>query len=196
MRSNFFKTTGILLLAGLLMPAGMLLASVTHENPTATSSTTHWYDAEQASNLFNQMNTLALKVRREVGRLQVQGYQLGWRAQSARLEGAKSDINAIANDLEQLNEMKTKLEPWQRNLLDKVTPNLHEMVYQADAAINRLSAHENRTYLAFTQYPQNIDQIYKSANEMANTISTVSQYARAEQKMEALNKLSGTKAGS
>lgn len=196
MRSNFFKTTEILLLVGLLMPAGMLLASETHEAPAVTSSTANWYHARQASSLFNQMNTLALKVRREVGRLQVQGYQLGWRAQSARLEGAKSDINAIANDLEQLNEMKTKLEPWQRNLLDKVTPNLHEMVYQADAAINRLSAHENRTYLALTQYPQNIDQIYKSANKMANTIGTVTQYARAEQKMAALNKLNDTKAGS
>lgn len=196
MRLNFFRTIGLLLVAGLLMPAGMLLASETQGVPAVTSSTTNWYNVEQASNLFKQMNALALKARREVGRLQVQGYEMDWRAQASRLEGAKTDINTIANDLMQLNEMKNKLEPWQKSLLNKVTPNLHEMVYQMDAALGRINAHQNRTYLSMTQYPQNINQIYKNANQMSNTIGTVTQYAQAEQKMAALDKMHSTKAGS
>ncbi len=196
MRLNFFKTTGLLLLAGLLMPAGMLLANDTYIAPAVTSSTANWYNVEQASNLFNQMNTLALKVRKEVARLQVQGYQLGWRDQSARLARAKSDINTIGNDLLQLNEMKNALEPWQQSLLNKITPNLHEMVYQTDQALNRLSRHENRIDLTMTQYPQNINQIYKNANQMSDTIGTVTQYAHAEQKMAALNTMGRAKASS
>jgi hypothetical protein len=196
MRLNFFKTTGLFLLAGLLMPVGMLLANEPYEAPAVTSSTANWYNVEQASNLFDQMNTLALKARKEVARLQVQGFQMDWRDQSARLAGAKTAINTIGEDMLQLSEMRNKIEPWQQSLLSKITPNLHEMVYQTDAAINRLGTHENRTFLAMTQYPKNINQIYKNANQMSDTIGTVTQYAHAEQKMAALNKLDGMKAGS
>lgn len=196
MRLNSFKTTGLLLLSGLLMPAGVLLARDTYRAPAATSSTANWYNVEQASNLFNHMNSLALKVRKQVARLQVQGYQLDWRAQSARLTVAKNDINTMGQDLMQLNGMKTKLEPWQRSLVHKIMPNQHEMVYQANAAIQKLNTHEDRTYLAMTQYPQNIHQIYRNANQMSNMIGTVTHSAHAEQRMSALNRMSGTNAGS
>ena len=187
MRLNFFKTTGLLLLAGLLMPAGMLLATENHQPPAVTSSTANWYDVEQASNLFDRMNTLALKVRKEVARLQVQGNDLSWREHSARLARAKNDINTIGNDLEQLNEMKGRLEPWQQSLIDKITPDVHTMVHQTDEALRTLDARESRTYLALSQYPQNINLIYKNANEMAGTIGTVTQYAHAEEKMAELD---------
>lgn len=178
------------------MPAGMLLAKDSYQPAAVTSSTANWYDVEQASNLFNRMNTLALKVRKEVARLQAQGYELDWRVHAARLARAKNHINAIGDDLQQLNEMKTRLEPWQQSLINKITPRIHAMVYQTDDALDTLKAHENRHYLALSQYPQNINVIYTNANQMASTINTVTQYAHAEQKMEALNKMNGTEAGS
>ena len=196
MRLNLSKATGLLVLAGLLMPAGMLLASETPAAPAVTSSSANWYNVEEASNLFNEMNNLALRVRREVGRLQVQGYQLGWREQSSRLAGAKYDVDTLGSDLMRLSEMKGRLEPWQQSLLTRVTPQVHEMVYQMDAAINRLNKYESRDHLALTQYPQNINQIYRNANQMADTIGTVTQYAHAEEKMAALKKMDGSKAGS
>jgi hypothetical protein len=196
MRLNFYKTTGSLILAGLLMPAGILLAKEGSQPPAVTSSTANWYDVERASNLFNQMNTLALKVRREVGRLQAQGIQLGWSEHAAGLARAKANINTIGDDLMQLSGMKSRLEPWQQSLLNKVTPDVHEMVYQTDEALNTLETHKDRTVLALTQYPQNIDQIYDSANQMTGIIRTTTQYAHAEEKMVALNKLNGTESGS
>ncbi len=191
MRLNFFKTTGLLLLACLLMPVGMLLASDTYETPAVASSTANWYNVEQASDLFNQMNTLALQVRKEVGRLQAQGYELNWREHSARLARAKNHINAIGDDLAQLKGMKSRLEPWQQSLIERITPDVHAMVYQTDAALRTLKAHENRHYLALSQYPNNIDKIYRNSNQMANTIDTVTQYAHAEEKMAELNKMNG-----
>lgn len=196
MRLNICRTTGILLLSGILMPAGMLLAGDTNEAPAVTSSTANWYNVEQASKLFSQMNTLASKTRKEVARLQVQGYQLSWRDHAARLQTARNDINTMGQDLKELNGMKTGLEPWQQSLLDKITPDLHEMAYQTEAAIKRLDAHQDRTYLAMTQYPQNINQIYKNANQLTNTIGSVTQYAHAEQKMAALNRMNNTNTGS
>ena len=196
MRLNFVRTTGLILLAGVLMPAGMLLATETPEPPAVTSSTANWYSVEQASNLFDHMNTLALKVRKEVARLQVQGYELNWREHSARLARARNDINTIGENLVQLDEMASRLEPWQQSLIKKIAPDIHAMVYQTDAALNTLSNHEDRIALSVTQYPQNIDHIYRNANQMSDTISTVTQYAHAEQKMEALNRMNGTEDGS
>jgi two-component SAPR family response regulator len=92
--------------------------------------------------------------------------------------------------------MKTRLEPWQQSLLKKITPNLHAMVYQTDQALNTLSNHEDRIALTMTYYPQNINLIYKNANQMSDTIEAVTQYAHAEEKMAELNKMNGTKAGS
>lgn len=196
MRLNMIKTTGLLVLAGLLMPAGMLLGAETHQPAAVTSSSANWYDVEQASNKFNRINTLALKVRKDVGILQVEGNELNWQDQAARLARAKNQINTIGDNLEQLNQMKNKLLPWQQSLLNKITPSIHEMVYQTDAALNKLSAHENHTYLSLSQYPQNINQIYDHSNQVAQTINTVTQYARSEQKMAALKTLNSNKAGS
>lgn len=196
MRLNVFKTTGLILLVGVLMPVGMLMGSESHELPAVTSSTANWYNVEQASNLFNHMNTLALKVRKEVARLQVQGDQISWKAQSARLARARNDINTMGDDLEQLHQMNTRLEPWQQSLIQKITPRAYEMADQLDAAINTMNQYQSKDHLALTEYPQNINQIYRNANQISDTIGTVTQYAHAEQKMEALNKMNGTKAGS
>jgi hypothetical protein len=178
------------------MPAGMLLANESHQPAAVTSGTANLYKVEQASNLFDQMGTLALKVRRETARLQEQGIVLNWREHSARLARAGNDINTIGNDLEHLNAMRSGLEPWQKNLIREITPEIHEIVYQTDEAMNTLNAHENRFALAMTQYPQNIKLITKNANQMADTINTVTQYARVEKKMAALNHRAGTQSGS
>jgi DNA repair exonuclease SbcCD ATPase subunit len=196
MRRNLARTIESIVLVSLLMPVGMLLATETYQPPAVTSSTANWYDVEQASNLLNEMQTRALHVRKEVARLQVQEIELGWQAQAARLVRAKNDINTIGNDMVRLDQMRSKLEPWQQSLINKTTPALHEMVYQTDAAINRLNAHQSRTILSLTQYPKNINQIYRNATQMANTFQTVTQYAHAEEKMAELSKGNLTEAGS
>ena len=193
---NTLRTIGFMLFAGLIMPAGMLLANERYNTYPVTSSTANWYDVEQASSLFKSMNRLADKVTKEVGILQVEGSQLGWREHSARLGRAKNAINAIGEDLLELNRMKSRLEPWQQSLINKITPQVHEMVYQTEEALDRVRTDKNRNALALSQYPQNIDQIYNNASQMSGTINTVTQYAHAEQKMEALNNMNRTEPGS
>jgi hypothetical protein len=196
MRRNVIRTMESALLVALLMPAGMLLATERYQPPAVMSSTANWYDVEQASNLLNEMQAQALHVTKNVAPLQVQEIELDWQAQEAMLESAKHHINLVGNDLVRLDQMRSKLEPWQQSLINKITPAVHEMVYQTDAAINGLNAHQSRTYLALTQYPAYINQIYKNANQMANTIGTVKQYAHAEEKMAELSKGNRTAAGS
>ena len=192
MRRNLAITIGTFLLVGLIMPAGMLFGTETFRPSAVTSNSANWYYTEQASNLLNEMQTLAFKVRKEVARLQVQGDELGWQMQSDRLAEARSDVNVIGDDLVRLDHTKNMIEPWQKNLVHKVTPEIHEIVYQMDAAIYTLNAHESRTDLALTEYPQNINIIYKNANRMAGTIGTVTQYAQAEERLAELKPSTGS----
>ena len=192
MRRNLTKIMGLMVLVLLLMPAGMLFAKAINQPPAVTSSNANWYDVEEASNLLNQMQNLALKVRRSAARIQVQELQLGWQEQTYKLATVKSDIDTIGNDLVRLDHIKSELEPWQQSLLHKITPELHEMVYQTDDALNTIGARENRDVLALTQYPGNINVLYMNANQMADTIGTVTQYAHAEENMAALKHNIGT----
>jgi len=186
MRVNVVRTIESLLLVGLVMPAALLFGVTTNQQFDIKSNTANWYDTEEATTLLNQMQTLAGNARRQVARLQAQEDQLPWQAQSQRLERARYDVNQMGSDLVRLDQMKTRLEPWQQSLVHKVTPQVHEMVYQMDAAVAQINKHENKSVLAMTTYPQNINMIYKSANRMTDTIGTVNQYVQAEQKMAAL----------
>lgn len=199
MRRNVVRILESLLLVGLVMPAGMLLGVTINNNSPQfgiTSNNANWYDTEEATTLLNQMQKLALKTRKEVARLQVQEGELAWQDQGERIERAKNDVNKMGADLLQLNQMENKLEPWQKTLVQKVTPKVHEIVYQMDAIIVRLNKYHSRAHLAMTQYPQNLNQVYKSANRMADVIGTVKGYAQAEQKLAGLQHLSTAKASS
>lgn len=196
MRRNVARTIESVLIVALVIPAGMLLADTNYQPPMVTSSKANWYDVEQASNKLHQMKALSLKVRNEVARLQVQNLELDWSDQAARLASAKADVNKIGDVLAQLNQMKTRIEPWQQSLLEKVTPRVHEMVYNMDAALKALRANKNRYRLALSEYPQNINMIERNANQTAGTIGTVTQYAHAEQKMAALRHPATNKASS
>ena len=192
MRRNFLTTMGLALLVSVLMPAEMLIASQVNPMPAVTSSHANWYDVEKASNLLNLMQNRAFRVKRQTARLEVQEIELPWQAQAAKLARTKRDVDVIGRDLVRLDRVNGKLEPWQQSLLHKITPELHEMVYQTDAALNTIDAHRNRDYLALTQYPMNIKVIYNNANQMANTIGTVTQYPHAEEKMAELKLNTGS----
>lgn len=175
-----------LLIVGLFIPSGMLLATQTHEEAAAHRGHADWNDSAQASNIFNQMDTLSYKVRREVERLHVQGQQLDWQYQAQRLAATKLNVNEIGNDLARLDQDRSEIAPWQKTLVNKVTLPVHDMAYRLDAAINGLDTHKNRVVLLATKYPQDINAIYKNANQLADTIGRVTQSAPAEHKVGVL----------
>lgn len=186
MRPNVIRTIETLLFISLLMPVGMLFGATTGRQFGITSHAANWYDTGEAATLFNQMQGLASKVTEQIGPIQVQEEELSWPVQEQMLSSARADIDKMGSDLLRLGEMKNKLEPWQQSLIHKISPRVHELVYQADAAIAQLGKYHSKTRLATAQYPQNINMMFKNANDMAGTIGTVTQYARAEAKLAAL----------
>ncbi len=177
-----------------IMPASMLFG-VKSPYSSRNDEAANWVQAERAGHLLRQMRRLAFKTQKAVGPLQVGGMDLGWEGEAQQLTIARYDINAMGTDLLALNRMKNGLQPWQRRVLAKTTPEVHEMVYQMDQANREINANENSTALAMGQFPQNISMIDHQASRMASVIGTFTQYARAKQRLATLERRVSTRRG-
>lgn len=176
----------MLLIVLLVLPATAL--SAVQELPLSLPNMiiTNHADAQRASALFNNLQQTAQRVKREIGPIQVNEVQLGWESQGWALNRVRSDVNTMANDLMQLDAMKNKLEPWQERLLHRVTPCVHELVYQTDAAIKHLGSKQNAMALALTQYPENINIIASQTGRIIRSVHTFTQYQVEKSKLAGL----------
>jgi len=196
MRTNLMKMIGLALFMTLLMPVGMLFAKESTPTNSLTSNTANWYDVEEASNLLGRMQTHAINARNALGQNQVSETDLAWQIQALNLDNARSNVNRMGADLLQLDRISSKVEPWQQRLIYKVTPQVHEMAYQLEAAINTVNEYQSKDHLALTQYPQYVNQVCRNANQVSGTISNVTRSADTEEKVAALHELNTTKVGS
>lgn len=178
------------------MPAGMLFAKESAPASSLISRTANWYDVEEASNLLNRMQTRATNTSNALGQNEVAETDLAWQIQALNLDRARSNVNKMGADLQKLDKISSRVQPWQQRLIQKVTPQAHQMANQLDAAIDTMNRYQSKDHLALTQYPQNIAQVCRSANQMSNTIGTVTQNVRPEQKIAALHSMNSANIGS
>ncbi|MCL5005294.1 MAG: hypothetical protein M1404_02070 [Acidobacteria bacterium] len=196
MHTKSFRVLGYLLAFALISPVGLLFSIETPQPMALTSPTANLADTQQATAIFNKIQDLSLKVRREVGPLVVEGGELSWEINAWRLARIKSQVNKMSSGLTRLSQMKAELDPWQQQLLSKMVPNVHELIYQTQAAITTLSSHQNRSALALTDYPGYINAIYHNANQVVDNVGTFTQYVHAAQKMAELRRHVSKKASS
>lgn len=195
MRKSIVRVFGTLLAIGLFSPVGLLFSMGTQQPLNLTSSAANWADTEQASQLFNQVQHLSRKVEHEVGIIQGEGTDLFWQGQADNMDQVRNHVNEMSSDLAQLARMRSKLEPWQQQLLDRMTPDIHEMVYQTRAAIHVLNGQHNRLALFASNYPQYITVISNKSSQLSSSIGTFTQSVQAAQKMATLEQQTGAKAG-
>ena len=186
MRIHINRVLGLLFTFALFSPAAVLFCAALPGPAALTSPTANWAEAGRATAMINQIQNQAWKVRREVGPLAVEGEQLNWQIHSSRLGEIRTQVNEMSRDLSQLSEMKNQLEPWQQQLVHSMTRNIHELVYQTQAAIKTLAAQRDTLALALTQYPGYLNAIYHNANHLAGSIGTFTGYVSAAQKLAAL----------
>lgn len=193
MRLNIFRVLGSLLVVALVSPVGYLCAMNSHPLPYLTSPSANWADSENATNMFNRIQLLARKVQNEDGPLTVDDVQLAWQIDAGKLDQIRSQVNEMSGDLLQLCEMRKKLEPWQQQLLGRMTPKIHELVYETQAAIEMLNHQHSMMALYPTSYPHYLAAISHDANQLAGSVGTYTQYVHAAKKLAKLQKRNGAK---
>ena len=195
MHKQIVRLFGMLLAVALFSPVGFLFSVGTQQELELTSKTANWANVEYASHLFNQIQDLSRKVEREVGPIQVQEVQLFWQGQSVKMDQVRDQVNKMSQDLWQLSQMRNNLEPWQQKLLDRMTPDVHELVYQTRAAIRVLNNQHSKLALFGTSYPQYITVISNKASQLSSSIGTFTEDAQSAQRLASLEQQTGTKAG-
>ncbi|MCL5005293.1 MAG: hypothetical protein M1404_02065 [Acidobacteria bacterium] len=183
MRAKSFRVLGYLLAFALVSPVGLLFAIETPQPMALTSPTANLADTQEATAMINQIRNLSMKVTKEVGPLQVEGEQLPWMIHASILARIRDHVNKMSVDLWKLSQMKKDLDPWQQQLLHRMVPNVHELVYQTEAAIQMLRNQEDTMALSLTNYPDFLNAIYHNANQVAGTVGTFTHYVHAAQKM-------------
>lgn len=186
MRIRISQLLEMLLVVSLVVPATMLYSVEQNPSSSPAMSVTQWADAHRANALFNNLQDMARKVRKEVAPIQVAETQIFWQAQASKLVRVENDVDTMGNDLMQLDAMKNELQPWQKQLLHRVTPNIHELVYQTDAAIKKLGAKQSALALISTQYPDNITMIADQTNHVIRSVGTFIHYQTAKAKLAGL----------
>ncbi|MCL5005295.1 MAG: hypothetical protein M1404_02075 [Acidobacteria bacterium] len=166
MRSKIFQVLGSLLAFALISPVGLLFSIETPRPVALTSPTANLADRQEASAIFNRIQVLALKVRNQVGPLQFQGGHLAWRTQAFILTRIKDHVNKMSKDLWKLSQMRENLDPQQQQLLRRITPDVHELVYQTQAVIQRLNRRHYQRYTMAAMSKANYSVIYHNANQL------------------------------
>lgn len=188
MRSRLFQVLGTFLALALFAPAGFLFSKVNQPKIQFSSSSANWADVAQASHLFNQIQILSQKVAHEIGPIQAEETNLFWRGQANELNQVRDHVNQMGEDLSRLSQMRNRLEPWQQKLLNLMTPDIHELVYQTRAAIHVLNSQHNKLALFATSYPQNVTIISNTSGHLENSIGTFTQAAQSAKKLAALER--------
>ncbi len=193
MRKQLFRVLGTLLAVALFAPAGFLFSMGNQQRVELNSSSANWADVSYASHLFNQVQELSGKIEHEVGPIQSEQVNLFWQGQAHRLNEIREHVNQMGNDLHQLSEMRNRLEPWQQQLLDRMTPEIHELAYQTRAAIHELNSQHSDLALYASSYPQYITIISNKSSQLESSIGAFAQAASSAQKLSVLEQKTSVK---
>lgn len=116
MRIHIPRILQALLIVLLVVPASLLFSVDQNPVPRPNLSVPHWATTQQAENLLDNMQTLAFRIRKEIGPIQIISLHLDWQAQASKLASVRSRVNEIGNNLLHPDQMKAKLAKLERQL--------------------------------------------------------------------------------
>jgi hypothetical protein len=166
------------LAAALLLPAGLLAAG--HNcNPGAPTPQSYNHNfAKEANQLLTNIKDQAAAVKKDAGGMALLSRfdEVDWEMNADRLTTIRADVNAMGKSLCRLNEIRSAVLPWQRQEIDRITPDLIELADSTTSAIKLLGKHE-RSFWA-TNFPNEMSYIYKDASRIESASVLRNEYAK------------------
>jgi hypothetical protein len=113
---------------------------------------------EPVTTELRELRGMMLELNRDADRLHMltQTSRM-WQTHASNLNQVKGNINRVGVQLAKLETMRGHAAPWQKELIDSVTPVAAEMANHTSAAIVHLNA--NKNYLWAPQYADHMKAI-------------------------------------
>jgi hypothetical protein len=162
--------------------ASTLMAEVRTDN----TPTYNWAYAEQASGLLQEIHQISTQLRDDTQFLEVhsRSNQLDWRSHAAHLNDIRTNINAMGDNLRQLQEIHSLIAPWQQKAVDRIMPKAVALADHAELAINFLNEEKGKTWM-----PSYVDRVSDMADhsvEIKNTVSMFLDFGKTSDRLKGL----------
>ena len=164
------------------------------ENPSTSFAQALPATAEQkqVDRLLKQLSSNAAKVGKHSDQLEAfarGGPQLHFATHAHELNAAREAINAMAADLQQLRDLRSRALPWQQSLIDRMEPLQAGMARNATNAIELLNAQRPalRYGSSSQQYRDALADLNADAAQARNLISVNLEYAKVREKLNRLD---------
>ena len=161
---------------------GSLPRSVTPKSPAGDAGT-------EGRMLLSQIEDHALAISKEVGPLNMQARISeggGW-MESSTLNEVRDDVNAIGKDWNRLVELRTQLEPWEQQEIDRIAPLAVEISDATNDGIRTFNANRTQPWNAplstdLTTLSNKADELSKSVNQSLELAKLNKEIVRVEHK--------------
>ena len=109
---------------------------------------------------------------------------VSWQTHASMLDGVKEHVNNMAQIVGKLTAERSSGSELQEQAVDRILPLLKQLATNTTAAINYLNQNKNRPIgEPYTQY---LKDNAETAHQLADTVSSLFEYERTMNKMEAL----------
>jgi len=153
---------------------------------TGTPNYTAAIYAAQASELLQEVRSLAAKVSHNTDRLAVSmgSNQLHWMSHTSYLNQAKDGINEIGERLETLKELRHSVHPWQQQAIDRIHASSLSAARHTDSALRYLN--DNQSWLLAPSYKDDVSAIQAHTEDVRNTANDFLNYAETKERLGTL----------
>jgi prefoldin subunit 5 len=162
LRRKITYVVGAAILSPALLYASSQICVTSNMAPTAESYT--WNFTKEGSQLLDQINKNVQMVRDDAAVLQGQEAELNWKTHSITLNRIKDRVNKAGAELCRLETIQQTLQPWQKEALVRIAPELDVVAKNTQNAIEFLQ--DNRQDLFNPTYQEYVSTIYDRAGRV------------------------------
>jgi hypothetical protein len=172
---------------GAILLVTPLWASASNKEVKSESVPTYnWGYAEEASGLLQEIRGLSWQLAEDSAFLEHQARrnQLDWRSHAARLDQIRTDINAIGEHLQRLQEIHSMIAPWQQKVVDRIVPTAAALAAQTEVAINYLNDNKSKTWTPY--YGDPVSAMSDHADEILEQVSMFLEYGKTSDQLKGI----------
>lgn len=150
--------------------------------------TYNWAYAEEASGLLQEIHGLSLRLTENSEFLGQQSLrnQLDWRSHAVELNQIRDHVNAMGENLQQLQEIHSMIAPWQQKAVERIMPSAVALAAHAEGAIDYLNKEQGNMWAP--PYTVRVNSMTDHAEEIKSTVSMFLDYGQTSGHLDGLER--------
>jgi hypothetical protein len=153
------------------------------------SSTSYAQTANDSSSVSGQLNdakTIAAKIKKDAVVMESYTRASGpsWQSHAAMLGKIKADVNALQQNMRDLQSQRAAASAWQQSAIDRITNLANDLATNMNSAIDGLNKSRQRPTVP--PYPDYLTANARIASDLADEINAAIDYAQTKAKLDSL----------